>query len=51
VKFQKKLLKEMLRQMLLIRAFEDKWTDMRNRGEGLGICALSTGQEAVAVGT
>lgn len=51
MKPSKQLQVEMFRKMLLIRALEEKYSDLYARGEGVGICCLSTGQEAAAVGT
>ncbi|MDH5696786.1 MAG: thiamine pyrophosphate-dependent enzyme, partial [Dehalococcoidia bacterium] len=51
MKLQKKLLIQMLKQMIEIRAFEEKIMDMYARGEAVGVIHLSIGQEAVAVGT
>ena len=48
---EKGLLLRMLKQMIEIRAFEEKMQDMYARGEAVGIIHLSNGQEAVAVGT
>lgn len=51
MKLPKKLLIQMLKQMIEIRTFEEKIMDMYARGEAVGVIHLSIGQEAVAVGT
>jgi TPP-dependent pyruvate/acetoin dehydrogenase alpha subunit len=51
LKLQKKLLIQMLKQMIEIRAFEEKCVDQYARGKAVGIVHLYIGEEAVAVGT
>src|SRR5437660_2056683 len=48
---QRELERRMLRQMLLIRRFEEKAAEAYSLGKIGGFCHLYIGQEAVAVGT
>lgn len=51
MKHSKKFLIELLKKMIIIRAFEEKIMIMYQRGEAVGVIHLSIGQEAVAAGT
>ena len=48
--YDRKTLVELLRQMLLIRRFEEKSAEAYSMGKIGGFCHLYIGQEAVAVG-
>src|SRR5436853_6620039 len=48
---QRELERRMLRQMLLIRRFEEKAAEAYALGKIGGVCHLYIGQEAVAVGS
>ncbi len=50
MQYKKELLQELLRQMLLIRRFEEKSAQMYGLRKIGGFCHLYIGQEAVAVG-